>query len=458
MISDSIFLEEPKIELIAFSKSPRYPDFGPEQLSAYGALGCFEEKSVSQLYEGTPADQRRKKEEVVIKESAGRGHGSVADQNYFSFSIENLTRAATLQLCLPHYLAHLQQSLRRATADRAFYIPKSIRDSSRYNEVRQTLMESFEIYNKLSEKNIPKEDARYLLPLFTKTNILTSGDAREFMHLYHMTKNAEAPSVVTAVVNGVFQKLSENAPSIFKDWGYNYETLAWYPSAQLYSQENRTANEIVRKYKSPFNVVYFEHDMSDDAIDDAVENRNETELSNLKHTHNSNRMSGFLLPMSLACFHQSIRQRTWDHSIESIYTAAERNRPVVPPSIKESAFFEEYKKQHESMMTLYRELIKEGVPRKEAIGVVPHSLQMYDLIHVNGWNSVHSIGKRTCTEAQWEIRALANQIAVIIRKGNKTLGKYTYPQGVVYGRCPEKKPCGLCDQILKAREEQTKLA
>jgi thymidylate synthase (FAD) len=455
-MDDRIFSAEPRIELIALSKSPSDSAFGPEQLSAYGALGCFEEQSAAQLYEGTEPGSRAKKEEIVLRESAGRGHGSVADQNYFTFSIENLTRAATLQLCLPHYLAHLQQSLRRATADRAFYLPKEIRESPFYNDVRQTLMESFNLYNRMSEK-VPKEDARYLLPLYTKTNIQTSGDARELMHLSQMTKAAEVPSSAAAVVEGMLGKASSVAPNLFKDWGYNYEVLAWYPAAQLYSPTNKTGNDIIRHYNMPGAVVYFERDMSDSAIDDAVKNRNETELANLKHVHNSSRMEGFLVPMSLACFHQSIRQRTWDHSVESIYDAAARDRAIVPPSVRESVYLEQYERQHSSMMELYRKLVKSGVSRKEAIGVVPHSLQIYDFVHVNGWNSVHSIGKRTCTEAQWEIRSLANQIASIIRGKNKILGNYTYPQGVVYGKCPEKKPCGLCDKILKAREEQAKL-
>lgn len=447
-MNDALFFQEPKIDLIAVSKSTRIPDFGPEQLSAYGALGCFEEKSTLQIYEGIELGKRAKTEEIVLRESAGRGHGSVSDQNHFTFSIENLTRAATLQLCLPHYLAHLQQSLRRATADRAFYLPSSIRESSLYSDAKQILMEAFEIYNNLGEKGVPKEDARFLLPLYTKTNIQTSGDAREFMHLYHMTKQGEIPSPVKGVVDGIFQQASAAAPNVFKDWGYNYEALAWYPAAQLYSSENKTGNEIIAEQKNPDRAVYFEHDLSDTAIDDAVKNRNETELSNLKHIHNGNRMQGFLLPMSIACFHQAIRQRTWDHSIESIYDATKRNNVLIPPSIED--YRDDFVEQHNRMIGLYNDLTKE-IPRKEAIGVIPHSLQVYDFIHVNGWNSIHSIGKRTCVEAQWEIRALANQIAAIIREKNPSLGRYTHPQGVVYGKCPEKKPCGLCDKTLKSR-------
>ncbi len=448
------FSKKPDIRLIAVSRSVTDDSFGPEQLSAYGALGCFDEKTPIEIYESIPIDKRPKREESVLRESAGRGHGSVADQNYFTFVIENLTRADTLQLCQPHYLAHLQQSLRRANADRGFFLPKEIRESGLFEKTKKVLSEAFSTYERLSEREIPKEDARYLLPLYTRTNIQTSGNARELSHLYYMTMSSNTPSSTKFVVNEMIEKAKEIAPNLFKDWGYNYETLAWYPSAQLFYNENKTVNEIIRKYDFPEKVILFEFDMSEEAIDRAIRERNEAELSNLKHIHNGSKMRGFMFPISLAGFHQSIRQRTWDHSVETIYDALKRRKIVVPPSVKKKGFEEEYVNQSEEMIDLYYELVQEGVPEKEAVGVVPHSLQVYDFIHVNGWNSIHSIGKRTCVEAQWEIRGIANQIAGIIREKNKYLGKYTYPQGVVYRKCPERNPCGLCEKILKARGEE----
>ncbi len=449
MVNDEVLFKEPLVELIAVSKHLKISDFGPEQLSAYGAFGCFEEKTPIQIYESIPEDKRRKREETVLRESAGRGHGSVADQNSFTFVIEDLTRAATLQLCSPHYLAHLQQSLRRATANRAFFVPEQLRQSSLFNEVKQVLFDSFLLYEKMSGKGVPKEDARFLLPLYTKTNIQTTGDARELMHLYAMNKQGEVPSAVTRVVDEMIRQASSIAPNLFKDWGFNYEVLAWYPAAQLYASQNKTVNEIIKENNHPKEPVFFEHELSEEAVDRAVKERNEAELANLKHVHNAGKMNGFLIPMSLACFHQAIRQRTWDHSVESIYDAASRGEFITPPSVKGSEFVDEFNEQNRRMLELYKSLVQEGVERKEAIGVLPHSLMIYDVIHVNGWNLIHSIGKRTCTEAQWEIRAIANKLASIAREKNPIAAKYSLPQGVTYGKCPERNPCGLCDRIRK---------
>jgi len=152
--------------------------------------------------------------------------------------------------------------------------------------------------------------------------------------------------------------------------------------------------------------------------------------------------------MSLASWHQAIRQRTWNHSVESIYDAvedalnSEDRRMIMPPSIKKSDFSLEYEGLHYSMLRHYNKLVKDGVLRCEAIGIVPHSLKIWTVIHVNGWNVIHSIGKRTCLTAQWEIRKIAQKMAKIIKKELPVLGKWAEPQCITYGKCPEPEDCG----------------
>lgn len=427
----------------------------PQTLSVVGALGCFEEKSSAQLMEellALPGEQRLKKERGVLKNSFGRGHGSVGDQNYFIFSIEDLPRAATFQLCLPEYLAHLQQSLRRAKASRGFYLPEVIKNSCLASKVEETLSRSFELYGKMVQTGIPGEDARFLLPLYTKTNIQTGGNARELCHLWQMSHRDGVPSIVTAVVDEMISQTREQAPHLFEDFGFNYETLAWYPSAQLYALTNPMLKGLVKLCKGGNDVVLLTHNISSPLkeairprmVEKAVRGRNEAELANLKHLHFE-----FLVGMSLACLHQAIRQRTWNHTLESIYDATrkatgreKKARMVIPPSVEKSGFNLAYQKQHLDMLNLYQELIKEGLPAAEAIGVIPHSVKIYTLIHVNGWNAIHSIGKRTCLEAQWEIRLIAWQIARHIKDMIPAFKNWAEPQCITYGKCPEVRDCG----------------
>lgn len=422
-----------------------------QTLAVAAALGCFEEKSAWQIMDellALPEEERIKKEKAVLKNSFGRGHGSVGDQAHFTFNVEDLPRAATLLLCLPEYLEHLQQSLRRAKASRGFYLPEAIKNSKLANKAEKLLGSTFDFYDKACQAGIPAEDARFLLTLYTKTTITTSGNAREFCHIYSMAHRPGIPSVGTKIVDEMIGQASKVTPYLFEDFGFNYEILSWYPSSQLFAPANRTLKNLIDARKKEINIALLLDRMAafrvtPEMMERAVKGRDEAELSNLKHVHFE-----FLVPMSLTCFHQATRQRTWNHSVESIYEAVEdallhpEERMVVPPSIKNSEFASQYRELHLSLLNLYKELTEENVPKAEAIGVIPHSLKIYDWIHINGWNAIHSIGKRTCTEAQWEIRLIARKIAKDIKEAIPAFQDWAEPQCITYGKCPEIKDCG----------------
>jgi thymidylate synthase (FAD) len=452
-----MILRKPEVQVLACMQGVKHHELDSDSLPAYAARGCFAEETPLALLLGdlerlglpegddnrlTP-EKLEKGLEGTFRETSGRGHGAVLDQDCFTFQLEDVPRIATLQLCLPQYLMHLQQSLRRAKADRGFYLPESIRDSHFLDRVISALDKAFAFYEEMQSAGVPGEDARFVLPLYTKTNIVTTGDARELMHLHHMSRKEHMPAIIRQTVEDMIAKVSALAPHLMKERANNYEPLAWFPSSQLFALENRTIADLVQGNSVPASTLMLKYagiPMSEEAIDRAVRERDEAELANLKHVHFT-----FLSPMSLACFHQATRQRTWDQSVESIYDAASRGSFVVPPSIsRRDDFKPRYDDMNKEMLDLYNELVAGGVPRQEAIGVVSHALVVYDLIHVNGWNAIHAIGKRTCTEAQWEIRSIAKEMAKNIDDENPALGKYAKPQGITYGRCPEKKSCGLC--------------
>lgn len=455
-----------KISLLGYSERP-------QTLAVAGALSCFEEECSAEIFKelsGLPPDELAKKERAVLKNSFGRGHGSVGDQTYFTFSLENVPRVVTLHLCLPEYAQHLQQSLRRANPSRGFHLPEIIKKSPLAKGVNEVLAKSFELYDEMRNGGIPAEDARFLLPLYTKTNIQTTINVRELCHLWLMSQDAGVPSIVKAVVEDMLSMAKERAPYLLEDFGSNYELLSFYPSAQFfYAQRNswmdfymgnwsrkrqNTSNEtiMVGKLLPPFSLG--------DTLEKAVRDRNEGQLANLKHVHFE-----FCAPMSIACLHQAIRQRTWNHSVETVYEALPHVldyldfenyesvnfafRIAVPPSIKKSQFDGKYRRQHQEMLALSWFLWREGIPRMEAVGVIPHSLKVHTLIHINGWNAIHSIGKRTCTTAQWEIREIAQKMAGKIKEAEPAFNNWAEPQCVAYGKCPEAKECGY----YKTRKE-----
>ncbi|MBS3075624.1 FAD-dependent thymidylate synthase [Candidatus Pacearchaeota archaeon] len=429
-----------KVELVACLENAK-ENWDPEDTASCGARGCFDEKSSRDIHKdeiARPFGEYEVRKEKIFAETSGKGHGAVLDQSEFLFSIDNLTRASTLFLCAPQYASHLQQSLRRATAQRGFHLPKILEETS----AEEIMNQQFGLYEKMQSSGIPAEDARFILPLYTKTAIQTKIDARELMHLHSMAMQKGVPEEVKDTVEQMVKQASEVAPRLMKNRGANYEVLAWMPSSQLFAEYNRTIENLINQNFiggiPPERVTLLYHagiDMTDNSVYRAVMERDEAELANMKHYHFS-----FLALMSIASFHQATRQRTWDQSIQTIRDALKRGYCVIPPSIQGTKFEEAYKELNERTLKIANSFNN----NPEYLGIIPHSLKVYDLIHINGWNAVHSIGKRTCTEAQWEIRSVARDMASHIKRVSPEIGKYSVPQGKIYGKCPEKKPCGLC--------------
>ena len=441
-----------KVELLGYVNDT-------QAVTTAGALGCFEEKSSIEILNELlllPVEKRLAKERVVLKNSFGMGHGSVGDQSYFIFGIENLPRLTTLELCSLPYLAHLQQSLRRAKADRGYWLPPEMDSFSTVGrKTKDVLDKSFALYEEMLAAGVPGEDARFILPLATYTNIQTAGTARELSHLKKMAEKSISPVINKQVVERMITLASEQAPALFEDYGSNYEEIFWYPSPQLFAGKNETLTYLINQLRhSSEDVILvgksvpelFNSLLMQKEIDRAIADRDEAFLSSLKHVHFT-----FLSRMSLAALHQAIRQRTWDHSIEPISSAALRylydgDVVILPPSIKKSKQRESFYRQCEDMGYLFEFLntpnVKAGLSDGASLGVLPHSLSIYTLVHVNGWNAIHSIGKRTCTSAQWEIRNIAKAMARIIKEEAPFLAKWCEPQCIVIGRCPEKEDCG----------------
>ncbi|MDQ5987063.1 MAG: Flavin-dependent thymidylate synthase [Syntrophus sp. SKADARSKE-3] len=418
----------------------------PEEIAVAGALGCTDEDGRSsadilhelQLMEDGKAIDKYGK---VLAGSFGRGHGSVGDQANFQFSLEGVSRLVTLFLCQSTHASFLQQSLRRVKAG-GYVLPDSLKDKPYAKDV---IGKAFDLYQKMVAAGVPAEDARYILPLLTTTNIQVNVNARELCHLAVMAKSQNVPYDVRYAVMGMFDETicSGGVRNILTNHGANYEPLSFYPAPDLFAENGPLDDYEGWKCLNGIDVMLQSSDVMSNVVTPGLSIIDPSGLSALKHYHFT-----FIAGMSLAALHQAIRQRTWDHCVETLANAAFwsrknwLNRIIVPPSVPEHNYAQAFALQHVAMLDAYEHALEDGVPKSEAFGLIPHSLKIFDLFHVNGWNAIHSIGKRICSKAQWEIRRIAWEAARQIDEVMPSLGKYAKPQCVTMVRCPEKDPCG----------------
>jgi len=113
------------------------------------------------------------------------GHHSVLEHVSITFAIEKISRACSHQLVRHRIASYSQQSQRYVTYDDVdFIIPPSIRKDDEICVGYQKFLEDMIYnYNELIELGIPAEDARYLLPNATSTNITMTVNARELIEM-----------------------------------------------------------------------------------------------------------------------------------------------------------------------------------------------------------------------------------------------------------------------------------
>ena len=242
---------EKKVELVAWLHGD---EFDIEDLVVAGAKGCFSDKSSSEIQkEISRLENQNILNEKIMDATSGKGHGAVLDQASFTFSIKGLSRASTLLLCSPEYGSHLQQSQRRVSANEDF--PDIDKKGLKIIEKQNKL------YERMIEKGIPKEDARVVLPLGTRTAIQTNFNAREIMHLNFLSKQEKVPKEVRDTVKKMIDLATERAPRVMKERTNNYEPLSWFPSTNLFGNSNKTIERMLEN-KSFDEVVPLGHPMS----------------------------------------------------------------------------------------------------------------------------------------------------------------------------------------------------
>ncbi len=196
-----------KVELINHT-----PD--PDRAAAHAALTCYRED--------IPKKDDMDDDLVLeildkIKES---GHHSVIEHSSFTFSIEGVSRALTHQLVRHRLASFSQQSQRYVDIDEFDpVIPDSVMENNGCSKLFDDLMKQIrETYATLKEE-IPLEDARYVLPNATKTNIIVTMNARELWHFFSLRCCRRAQWEIRDMADRMLELCKEVSPIIFENAG-----------------------------------------------------------------------------------------------------------------------------------------------------------------------------------------------------------------------------------------------
>lgn len=148
------------------------------------------------------------------------GHESVFEHAVASFLISGVSRSLTHQLVRHRIASYTQKSQRYVDESNFDYV---IPDTIKRNEASLNIYINFmdeckNIYKKLIDLGIPKEDARFVLPNATKTEIVLTANFRELRHMIKLRGSKEAQWEIRKVFIEILKILKEHAPTVFEDF------------------------------------------------------------------------------------------------------------------------------------------------------------------------------------------------------------------------------------------------
>ena len=149
---------------------------------------CYSELEPQDIFDRATSGQvATEKQQDLIRRVIESGHGSTIEHIVFTFAISGVTRTLSHQLVRHRAgVAFDQQSQRYLNYKRPSYmVPGSLADAPDALRDRFTaeMDESLAFYGEMLEAGIPGEDARFVMPNATRTNLIMTANLRALIHM-----------------------------------------------------------------------------------------------------------------------------------------------------------------------------------------------------------------------------------------------------------------------------------
>lgn len=170
---------------------------------------------VSHRSEGTGPESDRK----LIRRLVELGHDSVLEHAVATFAISGVSRACANQLTRHRLASFVQESQRYVDVrDRPLVRPPSFSDED-WQEARRLYADALALYENLVARRVPKEDARFVLPIGAATQLVLTANFRELRHILRLRLARSAQWEIRELGRRMLTILLDHAPSVFEDLG-----------------------------------------------------------------------------------------------------------------------------------------------------------------------------------------------------------------------------------------------
>lgn len=219
-------------------------------------------------------------------------------------------------------------------------------------------------------------------------------------------------------------------------------------------EPERTVAMSARLCYSPIGAAQLEEKISDEQAANLVRKLvSMGHLSTLEHVTFTFAIEG----VSRVLTHQLVRHRIASYSQQSQRYVKEHDfETIVPASIASKP---EAKAKFDKLMTeiqaMYDEFIALDIPAEDARYILPNATETKIVCTFNARSLLNFFSLRCCTRAQWEIRALANEMLRQCQAVAPVIFENAGPTCVSEGVCHEgAMSCGRLQAKAKAEQKQ----
>jgi len=189
-----------------------------EEVVALAVKVCRSAQDFSELKAMLTPEKTRK----LIKQVIKMGHLSVLEHAAFTFFIKGISRACSHQVVRHRIASFAQQSLRhtQVESDDFYYLPESLtQNPDLQDKFADYLGKTREFYKYLLQNGVAAEDARYILPMATVSNLVVTMNARELLHFFSLRTCYKAQEEIRQLAETMLKLVKPQAPAIFAKAG-----------------------------------------------------------------------------------------------------------------------------------------------------------------------------------------------------------------------------------------------
>ncbi len=164
--------------------------------------------------EGKDSEEDRQ----LIRKLRKWGHWSPFEFASATFYVEGISRSCLAQLTRHRLASFMVRSMRYVEQNQEeTVIPGSVERADLSQEFEEEIAANYDLYQKALEAGVPKEDARFLLPIGSKTSLYLKTNFREYRHIIELRGSEEAQWEIRELALGFLDRLSDIAPTVFED-------------------------------------------------------------------------------------------------------------------------------------------------------------------------------------------------------------------------------------------------